>query len=328
VALYVAHPSSYDHDMGRHPENPGRLRAIDAAMTDRDWLGVTRIGAPPADRTQLERVHTPAHIDAIEALSARGGGVIDLDTSASAGTWEAALHAAGGAANAAERLLAGEDTAAFCGLRPPGHHAEAAQAMGFCFFNSAAVAAEHAIRACGAERVLIVDWDVHHGNGTEAIFATSNEVFFASIHQWPWYPGTGPASYTGEGEGEGFTLNMPVPAGSGPDEFLALVQHVVAPAARDFDPGLIVISAGYDAHRDDPLGGCLLDEAAFADMAAGIRDLGAELGAPVLACLEGGYDPQALAHSVVATIEGLTGDLEPRQTDAAIATQLRGRFGP
>ena len=168
------------------------------------------------------------------------------------------------AAEAAERLLAGDARAAFAALRPPGHHAERARAMGFCLFNNAAVAAAHAIEACGAERVLILDWDVHHGNGTEEIFAASPEVLYASIHQWPLYPGTGAAEYEGTGEGEGLHGQ---PAGAGRHRrgrtFLALVEHVVAPIARAYGPGLLLISAGYDAHRDDPLASCAVDTEAL-----------------------------------------------------------------
>ena len=251
--------------------------------------------------------------------------MIDHDTVAGPESYEAALHSAGGAAWAAERLLAGDFAAAFCGLRPPGHHAERDRAMGFCLFNNVAVAATHAIAECGAERVLVLDWDVHHGNGTEAIFAESDEVLYISIHQSPLYPGTGDPDFTGAGAGEGFTVNLPVAPGSGPDDFLALVQHVVVPLAREFRPGLLAISAGYDAHRADPLASCLLDEAAYADMSAAMRDLGAELDAPVLVCLEGGYDPRALAASVVATVEALDGDRPARQVDVGTAAPHRER---
>ena len=239
--------------------------------------------------------------------------MIDLDTVAAPESFEAALHSAGGAAHAAERLLAGDARAAFCGLRPPGHHAERDRSMGFCLFNNVAVAARHAIAECGAERVLICDWDVHHGNGTEAIFAADSDVLFASIHQWPLYPGTGPAEYAGTGEGEGYTVNLTVPPGAGSDEFLALVQHVVVPIGRGYKPDLIAISAGYDAHRDDPLASCRVDTEAFGEMAASLRELAAELSVPVLVCLEGGYSPHALADSVLATIAGLEGSAQPRE---------------
>ncbi len=311
MGLYVHHDSSYRHDTGGHPENAGRLRAIETELERRSWLGLERREAPAASREQLLRVHVPEHLDAVEALCARGGGMIDADTIASEGSWEAALHAAGGAAWAAETLLAGDARFALCGLRPPGHHAERSRAMGFCLLNNVAVAARHALDACGADRVLILDWDVHHGNGTEAIFAATSDVLYASIHQWPLYPGTGDAAFEGEGEGAGFNLNLPVSPGAGNEEFTALVEHVVAPVARAYRPDLLAISAGFDAHRRDPLADCEVDEAGFASMAATMRDLGRELDAPVLVCLEGGYDPGALASSVAATVEALGGDGAP-----------------
>jgi len=305
--LYVSHPASEGHETGAHPENPRRLLAIEAELADAGWLDLERGQAPAATRDQLERVHAARHVDAIEAICARGPAMIDADTLVSEGSFEAALRAAGGAAWAAERLLAGDAKAAFCALRPPGHHAESALATGFCLFNNVAVAAAHALAACGAERVLVLDWDVHHGNGTEEIFAASRDVLFASIHQWPLYPGTGPAGYIGEGVGEGYTLNLTVSPGAGGDDFLALVHHVVAPVARAYEPSLIAISAGYDAHRADPLASCRLGTEDFGELAAAVAELAAELGAPVLACLEGGYAPSALAASVRATIEGLAG---------------------
>ena len=312
MALYYSHPSSHRHDTGGHPENAGRLVAIESELERRGWPGLERVEAPEAAREQLLRVHEPAHVDAIEEFCARGGGMIDMDTVASPESFEAALHAAGGAAAAAERLLSDGDRAAISALRPPGHHAERDRAMGFCLFNNAAIAAAHAIEGCGAERVLVLDWDVHHGNGTEAIFAADPRVLYASIHQWPLYPGTGAAEYAGEGDGEGYTVNLPVPAGSGSDEFAALVEHVVCPIGRAYEPGLIVISAGYDAHVDDPLASCRVDTEAYGQMTAAVRDVAAELGAPVLICLEGGYSPSALAASVAATVAALEGDGEPR----------------
>ena len=299
-------------------------------MSERDWLRMELVEAPPATREQLERVHTAAHVDSIRELSERGGGPIDLDTVASAGSWEAALHAGGGAVHAAERLLS-EGGFAFCGLRPPGHHAEADRAMGFCLFNNVAVAAAHAIAELGVERVLVLDWDVHHGNGTEAIFYDSPRVLYSSIHQSPLYPGTGAATDFGSGDGEGFTFNLPLPPGAGPDEFLSLVQTVVAPIAREWSPGLLCISAGYDAHRDDPLANCELDDAAFGDMAATMRDLATELAVPVLICLEGGYSLGALSRSVVETLEAFSGERQPRTTPAEPAApyvERLARFWP
>jgi acetoin utilization deacetylase AcuC-like enzyme len=330
LTLYVAHPSSYEHDTGPHPENAARLRAIEAAIGAANGLRIERAKAPAATREQLERVHSPAHLDAIESLSARGGGSIDLDTVASAGSYEAGLHAAGGAAWAVREMLADGPRSAFCGLRPPGHHAEHERAMGFCLFNNVAVAAAEALEA-GVERVLVLDWDVHHGNGTEAIFAADPRVLYASIHQWPLYPGTGPAEYEGTGAGEGYTINLPVPAGAGRGEFCGLVEHLVVPVARAYRPGLIAISAGYDAHRKDPLASCMLEEDAYADMAAALREVALELDSPVLVCLEGGYAPDALAASVVATLGALDGDRAPAPAPADAAqphlSRLRERWG-
>jgi len=326
VGLYVRHPSSFRHDTGGHPENARRLTAIEEALSDRDWLGLELAEAPAAAREQLLRVHDPAHVDAIEDLSERGGGMIDLDTVASAGSWEAALHAAGGAAWAAARLIGEGDGFAFCGLRPPGHHAERDRAMGFCLFNNVAVAAAEAVEARGLERVLIVDWDVHHGNGTEAIFYRSSSVLYSSIHQSPLYPGTGAPGDVGDGEGEGYTINLPVPPGSGNEEWLALVQHVVVPVAREWGAQLICISAGYDAHREDPLAECELDDSGYGEMAAAIRVLAAELGVPVLACLEGGYALGALSRSVVATLEALGGDRSPAAASPDPAAAHRERL--
>ena len=324
VTLYLHHPASLEHDTGGHPENAERIHRIEAALDVAGWPKLERRLAPRAGREALARVHSHEHVDAIEAFCAAGGGMIDMDTVASEASWEAALRAAGAAAEAAQRLLAGEARAAFCALRPPGHHAERARAMGFCLFNNVAVGAAQAL-ASGAERVLILDWDVHHGNGTEAIFRESDRVLYVSIHQAPLYPGTGAAEYVGEGAGEGYTVNLPVPAGTGSDEFLALVQHVVAPVARGFAPELIAISAGYDAHRADPLASCLLDEEAYRQMSLTMAALGSELGAPILVCLEGGYDTGALAASVLATLDGLRGEVEPESADPALSEPHRTR---
>jgi acetoin utilization deacetylase AcuC-like enzyme len=326
LAFYVRHRSSFEHDTGTHPENGRRLTAIEEAMSERDWLDLELVEAPRAEREQLLRIHDAAHVDMIEGLSAKGGGMIDLDTVASAGSWEAALHSAGGAVHAAERLLGEGAGFAFCGLRPPGHHAEPHRAMGFCLFNNVAVAAAHAHAALGVERVLIFDWDVHHGNGTEAAFYGSPDVLYTSIHQSPLYPGTGAQADVGSGEGQGFTVNLPVPAGAGPDEFLSLVQNVVVPIARDWRPGLVCLSAGYDAHRDDPLANCELETETYREMALAIRELASELGVPILVCLEGGYALGALSASVVATVEGLSGNGTAREAPPEPAAPYRDRL--
>ncbi|MFN8159497.1 MAG: histone deacetylase [Solirubrobacterales bacterium] len=327
MALYYRHPLSLEHDTGAHPENAGRIRAVEARLESEGWCGFEVAEAPAARREQVERVHTPAHVDMVEALSARGGGAIDADTLASEASYRAALRAAGAAAEGASLLLSGSERQVFCGLRPPGHHAEAGRAMGFCLFNNVAVAAAHAIEACGAERVMVVDWDVHHGNGTQEIFYGSDRVLFASIHQSPLYPGTGAPSEAGSGAGEGYTVNLPVPPGAGNDLFLALIQSVVVPIALRFEPDLLIVSAGYDAHREDPLAECAVDEAGYAEMAASLRDAAAELDVGVLVCLEGGYAPAALAASVGATLRALTDtSLTPRRAPAEAASEHRRRL--
>ncbi len=207
-------------------------------------------------------------------------------------------------------LAGGEDRVGFCGMRPAGHHAERERAMGFCLFDNLAVAAELAIRELGVERVFVVDWDVHHGNGTAEIFRRRDDVLVANIHQEGIFPGTGRLGDVGSGAGEGYTINLPVPGGSGEELWLSLLEHIVLPAGRAFEPGLVLISAGFDAHRADPLAGCQLEAGSFAQMACQVRDFARELGVPLGAVLEGGYDVDALAECVAATMAALGGEGE------------------
>jgi acetoin utilization deacetylase AcuC-like enzyme len=303
--VFLAHPSSLAHDAGMHPEQPARITAIERELSDRGWLGYERLQSEPVDRNILAAVHPERYIAAIEAASLSGGAMLDPDTAVSEGSFLAALHGAGGAVQLVDLLLDGATPFGFSCHRPPGHHATGARAMGFCLFNNVAVAAQHALSARSLERVLVFDWDVHHGNGTNDIFHSSPSVLFVSIHQWPLYPGTGPASDTGSGEGAGYTVNLPVPPGSGDDLYRSLVDHVVIPLGRAFEPQLVLISAGFDAHREDPLADCDLTEEGFAAMAASVRRLGQELDAPVGAVLEGGYALGPLARSVAATLEAM-----------------------
>jgi acetoin utilization deacetylase AcuC-like enzyme len=318
--LFFRHPASLEHDTGPHPERADRIRAVEAELERREWLGWERCEAPEVDLDRVLAVHPESHVEAVRETSARGGG-FDLDTPASPGSWEAALHSAGGACAMVEALLGGEAPVAFSALRPPGHHAEPARAMGFCLFNNIAIAARHALDSLGAERVFILDWDVHHGNGTNAIFHSAPEVLFASLHQWPFYPGTGALSDVGEGEGEGFCINLPVPAGAGEELWLSLVEHIVIPAAREYGPDLVLVSAGYDAHRDDPLADCMLETSSYADLARIVRSIADEVGAPVGAVLEGGYDLRALSSSVAATMEALAAGGEPRSVEPDALTR-------
>ncbi len=268
-------------------------------------------------------------MDAIEAVSLRGGGQLDLDTVMSERSFEAALHAAGGAVALVDMLLEGAAPTGFSAHRPPGHHALSDRAMGFCLFNNVAIAAQHAIGARGLDRVMVFDWDVHHGNGTNDIFHASDQVLFVSIHQSPLYPGTGPARDAGSGPGEGYTVNLPVPATSDDALYLSLVRHVVEPLALVFEPQLLLISAGYDAHRDDPLGECHVTEAGFAAMTTAVRRLATTLGVPLGCVLEGGYALGPLGRSVAATLAALTGEpgAEGPVDEAPLAREARSRLG-
>ncbi len=331
--VFLEHPSSLEHDTGTHPEHGTRITAIQRELGQRGWLGFERVLSPRVDRSALTAVHPESYVASIERICAGGGGALDLDTVVSAGSFEAALHAAGGAVRLAEMLLDGEASSAFSAHRPPGHHAAAGRAMGFCLFNNVAVAARHALDARGLERVMILDWDVHHGNGTNEVFHSSDRVLFVSIHQSPLYPGSGPASDVGSGAGRGFTVNLPVPPGSDDAVYVSLVEHVAVPLALAFAPQLVLISAGYDAHRDDPLASCTVTEAGFAAMTRAMRRASAALGAPLGAVLEGGYAQAALGRSVAATLEALRAPPVAAEAGASaadgvapIARQARARL--
>ncbi|MCU1451704.1 MAG: putative deacetylase [Acidimicrobiales bacterium] len=303
--LVETHPRYLAHDAGRgHPERPARLEAVLAGL-EAAGLGDALVwGEPrPATRPELERVHSAGHLDQLEAFCAAGGGRIDTDTSASAASWDAALLAAGAGLDAIERLDRGEADAAFCAVRPPGHHATPERSMGFCLLNNVAVAA--AALADRGERVLVYDWDAHHGNGTQDAFYTDPRVLYVSAHQWPLYPGTGALQDTGLGEGAGTTINLPFPAGATGDVYLAAFDEVIAPAIEAFGPTWTIVSAGFDGHRADPLTGLDLAAGDYADLTA--RLLGAVPHGRVLAFLEGGYDLQALALSAGAFVAALAG---------------------
>jgi acetoin utilization deacetylase AcuC-like enzyme len=303
--VWLEHPSSLLHETGPHPEQPARIAAIERELSARDWLGFERVTSPAIDRAVLHTVHPEAYVASIERASAHGGAQLDVDTVVSPHSFEAALHAAGGAVRMVDLLLDGEAPSAFSAHRPPGHHALPARAMGFCLFNNIALAARYALDARGLDRVMIVDWDVHHGNGTNDIFHDTDRVLFVSIHQSPLYPGTGPASDVGSGEGQGFTVNLPVGPGADDRLFCSLVDRVAVPLAQSFEPQLVLISAGYDAHRDDPLGSCEVTEDGYTAMTRSLRWVCETLGIPVGCVLEGGYALGALATSVAATLAAL-----------------------
>jgi acetoin utilization deacetylase AcuC-like enzyme len=317
--VYLSHPSSLAHDTGPHPETAARITAIEHALGERDWLGFERVLSAPVEEAKIAAVHDPVLIDELRSASAAGAARIDADTVVSEHSFEAALHAAGGACELVDRLLTGDAPTGFSGHRPPGHHAEQGRSMGFCLFNNVAVASAHALNGHGRERVLVLDWDVHHGNGTNDIFHDTRSVCYVSIHQSPLYPGTGRSGDVGSGAGEGYTVNLPVPPGSGDETFVSLVEHVVVPLARVYAPELVLISAGFDAHADDPLAECRVTEAGYAAMAAAMRRVADECGAPLGVLLEGGYALGALAASTVATLEALVAEGSAPGSSVALA---------
>ncbi|MFZ2112614.1 MAG: histone deacetylase [Solirubrobacteraceae bacterium] len=331
--LYFDHPACLEHDprahMPTHPDTPERLYAIEQALQARDWLGWERRQASAASERELELVHSASHVSAIRELCASGGGSIDADTFVGEASYRAALHAVGGACAMTEALMAGEAQVGFCAVRPSGHHAEPSRAMGFCLFNNVAIAAEHAIRDLGARTVFVLDWDVHHGNGTAEAFRRRSDVLFASIHQAALYPGSGPLSDVGSGEGEGYTINLPVPAGCEEDLWLSLLEHVVLPAAVAFKPDLVLVSAGFDAHREDPLAGVRLETSSFGEMARHVRDMAERVGAPLGAVLEGGYEPDVLADCVVETLGALAGSEPPSSAapEALLTSRAAAQIG-
>jgi acetoin utilization deacetylase AcuC-like enzyme len=303
--LFATHPRYLDHEAGRgHPERPARLEAV---LSGARYGGVDDalvfLEPQPATRADLERVHPVSYLDAMERFCKGGGGRIDADTAANAASWEAALLCTGAGLTAIAALDRGEADAAFCAVRPPGHHATPSRAMGFCLLNNVAVAAAHL--AARGERVLIVDYDAHHGNGTQDMFYGDGRVLYASFHEYPLYPGTGALHETGAGDGRGATINFPLPEGATGDVYLQALDEVLMPVVEGFEPTWLLLSAGFDAHRRDPLTGLALSSGDFAILTARL----AEIVTPGkrLAFLEGGYDLQALADSTGAALAALSG---------------------
>ncbi len=305
----VYHPAYLEHDMGMgHPESPNRLRAIMQQLEQSGTLAkVTRIEPRKAEDEWITQVHSAAYLAMLKDRSPAGGRVsLDPDTSMSPGSLAAAYLAAGGALAAVDAIMAGQVNHVFCAVRPPGHHAEAGRAMGFCLFNNVAIAARYVQRKYGVARVLIVDWDVHHGNGTQHSFEDDPSVLFFSTHQYPHYPGTGRASERGTGAGDGLTINVPMEAGEGDDEYRAIFHKVLVPAVDAFKPEFVIISAGFDAHKDDPLAGMGLTEQGYAELTGIVSGLAARHArGRILSSLEGGYNLTALAASVDAHITAL-----------------------
>ncbi len=303
--LLLSHPACLAHDTGpHHPERPDRLRAIEKALADPRFASLVRAEAPRAELSVIERVHPAEYIEVIrqfEPATADSPRVlIDSDTPMSHGSFEAALRSCGAAVEAVDQVMSGKAHNAFCATRPPGHHAETHVVQGFCLFSNAAIAAKHARAVHGAERVAVVDFDVHHGNGTQEIFWNEPNLFYASTHQMPLYPGTGALRETGMFDN---ICNAPLRAGDGKDAVRDALNSRILPALRNFGCDLLIISAGFDAHRDDPLGGLAFVEDDFAWITHKLVDMAiGRCHGRVVSVLEGGYDLDGLANSAAAHI--------------------------
>ncbi|WP_442754828.1 histone deacetylase family protein [Methylocystis sp. JAN1] len=305
--LLFTHASGLDHEMGPgHPERPDRLRAIERGLEAERFQSLARVTAPRAPLEALLRVHPQAYLSALEQAQPREGyAALDSDTVMCPKTLEAIWRAAGGAVAAVDEVMTGAADTAFVAARPPGHHAGARNPMGFCFVNNVAVAARHAQAVHGAERVAIVDFDVHHGNGTQEVFWSDGGVMFCSTHQAPFYPGTGGYNETGEHD---TIVNAPLLAGSTGDAFLEALIDRILPRLRDFGPDLILVSAGFDAHERDPLGGLRLTERDFAEATKRLMDVAdRKCRGRIVSLLEGGYDLEGLSRSVSAHVQALMG---------------------
>ncbi|MBI5495935.1 MAG: histone deacetylase [Deltaproteobacteria bacterium] len=318
TTLLLTHPTCLDHHPGAgHPERAERLGTILSVLRGEPVAVTAWEDARPVDDAALRRVHSAALVE--QVLSARGRhDALDPDTATSPRSVDAALLAAGAAVQAVDAVLDGRAENAFALVRPPGHHATPTRAMGFCFFNNLAIGAAHAVSR-GIARVLVVDWDVHHGNGTQDAFYARRDVLFMSTHQYPFYPGSGDVTETGAGDGAGFTVNAPLPAGCDDADYAAVFAEVLLPIAEAFRPELVMVSAGFDAHRDDPLGGMELTTEGFTALCGAVREVARRHAAgKMVLCLEGGYDLDALAQSVRGCVSVLAGGGAP---------PLRGRAG-
>ena len=330
----VYDPIYLKHDTGQHVENARRLEeTISHLEQTRLKQQLTLIKPRAATTEELSLVHDNQYISHIQDAAQRGGGWLDADTIMSTDSYQAAIYAAGGAIRASEVVMDGELDSAFALVRPPGHHATSLRAMGFCLFNNVAIAAKHALAKYKLDRIIIIDFDVHHGNGTQAAFYDDPQVLYVSTHQYPFYPGTGRLEETGNKDGKGATINIPLPAGCSDAEYLQVFEQIITPAARRFNPQLIITSAGYDLHWSDEIALMQVSISGFAQMVGIIRGLADELcnGRLVLS-LEGGYHLQALAYSVKATFDVLLGNVNiedplgksPHRYKAPDITQLMG----
>jgi len=310
TTAYVYDPIYLEHKIYGHPESPERLLTTMRALEEAGVRAkLTRIEASPLAMEHLEAVHDGAYIEQVRRMAESGGGHLDLDTYLSPCSYEAALMAAGGLVCAVDAVLEGKADNAFALVRPPGHHALPNRGMGFCLFNNVAIAARYALDQHGLDRVLIADFDVHHGNGTQEVFYHDSRVLYFSTHQYPHYPGTGYWREIGEGEGEGYTVNVPLPAGVGDEGYERIFGEILRPLAERYRPQLILVSAGYDAHWADPLAAMRLSITGYAQLARALRSLADELcQGRLVFTLEGGYNLEVLSHSILATFRVLLGE--------------------
>ena len=291
------------HDYTDHPERKERLMSIMESL-DKEGL-VKEVELIEPRRASVEEVslnHDPTYVQEVHDFCKSGGGFLDPDTYAVEESYDVALTAVGGLLEGIDRILAGKVETVFCAIRPPGHHAEYAKAMGFCLFNNVAIGA-HYLRKKGIERVFIIDFDAHHGNGTQRSFYQDDKVFYFSTHQYPFYPGTGSAEERGAGKGEGYTLNVPMPAGAGDPDYEPVYSNLLPKVMREFKPNFVLVSAGYDLHSDDPLTYLNVSTKGIRKIVRSILKTSKDLGAPTLFALEGGYNLRALGECAVATIE-------------------------
>jgi acetoin utilization deacetylase AcuC-like enzyme len=303
----VIDPEYLKHDPGRfHPERPERLKVLLDLAGGLDPSAFRLMPPRAAALDEIASVHDRSYIDLVRSTSATNRHALDGDTVTSRDSFGVGLLAAGGFLALLDAIAAGEAASGFALVRPPGHHALADRAMGFCLFNTVAIGAHHVRRLYGAKRVLVMDWDVHHGNGTQDAFYLDPSVLYLSTHQYPFYPGTGAAEETGAGAGEGFTVNVPLPAGCGDEEYFAVFKDIVVPIADKYAPDWILVSAGFDPHRRDPLGGMNVSEAGFGALAAMLLGLAEKhAGGRIAFLLEGGYDLAALKNSVAAVLQAM-----------------------
>ncbi len=319
-----------DHHMEHfHVETPQRLEVIYRMIDEKISFSLDKIEPRLATEKELTLVHTPSYVNMVKSTAGKEHVQLDPDTSTSAKSWEVACLAAGGGLSAVDSIMEGKIQNGFALVRPPGHHAEASRAMGFCIFNNIAIGAAHLIQKHGIKRILVVDWDLHHGNGTQNSFYDSAEVLYFSTHQFPHYPGSGHWNEVGEGKGEGFTVNVPLRAGKTDGDYLHILQQILRPIASEYKPEFILVSAGFDIYEGDPLGGMQITKQGFAALASELLSLATAFSQKRLLCiLEGGYDLQGLHDGVEQVLYQLAGEASKPAIESTISSIIAQELAP